>query len=209
MARKALRRALAPAIAASLVALGAACGGQSGAGASAPAAAPTGSSAGAANPASDEARFALALLDAAYAGEQELAELAEERAESERLAAHARDLIDDYERLRPEVAETAEQVDVDLDDREGVIAQVERELGRVYGEQAAMLGGLEGQDFDRAYLDSLVGTHEATLAEIRRIERRIDEDEPRDLVSDHIPAIERHLERARDVADREGIELDR
>ncbi len=158
-------------------------------------------------PAGDEARFALALLHAAYEGEEELAELARERAQSPRLRAHAEDLLEDYERLDPQVTELAEQFAVDLDDPEGVAAQVMSELGEAYDELGSVLEAADAEEFDQAYLNSLVATHQATLFELERIEPGIAESEVRELVQNHIPLIRRHLERARDVAEREGIQV--
>ncbi len=159
--------------------------------------------------ATDESRFSVALLSAAYQGERDLAELASERAESDRVRAHADDLLDDYDRLLPEVEDAADELDIDLDEQEGLVAQVHSELQRVYDQQLGMLEELEGEEFDQAYLESLVATHEATLAELQRVQPRIDEEAAQGLVEDQIPAVERHLERARDVADREDIDLAR
>lgn len=157
---------------------------------------------------SDEARFALALVDAAYDGEERLAELATERAESPRVRAHAEDLLEDYERLGPQLAEVAEEVDVDLEEPVGISAHVARELDSVYRDQHEILEAAADDEFDRAYLSSLAATYRATIAELERIEPRIDESEVRDVVQDQLPIIRRHLERTEDVAEREGIDLE-
>ena len=157
--------------------------------------------------ASDEAKFAIALLHAAYDGEEELAQLATDRAQSERVRAHAEDLLIDYDRLEPQIEQVAEQVGVDLEEPDGIARQVSTELDSVYSDQHSILQGLDQQEFDRAYLSSLVATHQATIAELERIEPAIEEPEVRELVQSQIPLIERQLERARDVAEREGIQV--
>jgi predicted outer membrane protein len=158
-------------------------------------------------PASDEARFALALLSAAYQGEDELAEIATDRAQSPRVRAHAEDLQEDYERLEPQVDQVAQQVDVDLEQPEGIAAAVANELGGAYQELGAVLGQIPEEDFDHTYLRSLVATHQATISELERIEEQIQEPEVRQLVQTHLPLIRRQLERARDVAEREGLQV--
>jgi putative membrane protein len=156
-------------------------------------------------PAGDEAQFALALISAAYAGEEELAEVATERAQSDRVRAHAEDLLEDYERLDPEVDAVAEQVNVDLEEPQGVAAAVNSELESAYTELRTVLEQAGDDEFDQAYLRSLIATHQATISELERIEDQIDESEVRQLVERHLPLLRRQLERARDVANREGF----
>jgi predicted outer membrane protein len=158
-------------------------------------------------PASDEARFALALLSAAYQGEEELAGIATDRAQSPRVRAHAEDLQEDYERLEPQVDQVADQVDVDLEEAEGIAAAVANELGGAYQELGAVLEQIPEEDFDHTYLRSLMATHQATISELERIEDQIQEPEVRQLVQTHLPLIRRQLERTRDVAQREGLQV--
>ena len=128
--------------------------------------------------------------------EVRLGRLAEDRAASADVRAFGRMMVEehtmagtDLKRLAGEHNLTLENDD-DADDTSGLFDR---------------LSGLEGAEFDRAYMDAMVNDHEEAVNEIE--EKATDNDDHADVrawASKTLPKVRQHLERAREL--REALE---
>jgi predicted outer membrane protein len=69
------------------------------------------------------------------------------------------------------------------------------------------LNGLSGSAFDRAFLRHIAMKHQSSIAAYRTLEPSARDDDLEKLLEDRIPLLERHLNRAREVAGPLGVDL--
>ncbi len=133
--------------------------------------------------------------------EVEIARLAETRAASAEVRDFARMLVTDH------TAYLAEDLEMNKDEDLGRVANPnDNTLGRlanVWNE----LNGLSGSAFDRAFLRHIAMKHQSSISAYRTLEPSARDDDLEKLLEDRVPLLERHLNRAREVAGTLGVDL--
>jgi putative membrane protein len=133
--------------------------------------------------------------------EVELARLAETRAASAEVRDLARMLMTDH------TAYLAEDLEMNKDEDLARMANPSdntlSRLTNVWNE----LSGLNGSEFDRAFLRHIAMKHQSSIAAYRTLEPSARDDDLEKLLEDRVPLLERHLNRAREVAGTLGVDL--
>lgn len=123
--------------------------------------------------------------------EIEYSKLAEKQASSLKVKAFAARLIIEHKKFGEKLEEAARNMGI----------TVSKELSR---EQAGEIDGLkklEGAEFDRAYLTRIVQDHEKGVKAFETEVEKGNSAEVKKLCSDALPRLQRHLKRARELAD--------
>jgi putative membrane protein len=133
--------------------------------------------------------------------EVEIARLAETRAATPEVRDLARMLVTDH------TAYLAEDLEMNQDEDLGRVPNANdntfNRLTHVWNE----LRGLTGSAFDRAFLGHIAMKHQNSIAAYRTLEPSARDDDLEKLLEDRIPLLERHLNRAREVAGGLGLDL--
>jgi putative membrane protein len=133
--------------------------------------------------------------------EVELARLAETRAASAEVRDFARMLATDHS------AYLAQDLEMNKDEQLGRMANPSdntlSRLTSVWNE----LNGLNGTAFDRAFLKHIAMKHQSSIAAYRTLEPSARDDDLEKLLEDRVPLLERHLNRAREIAGPLGVDL--
>jgi putative membrane protein len=133
--------------------------------------------------------------------EVELARLAETRAASAGVREFARMLVTDHS------AYLAEDLEMNKDEDLGRVPHSNdntfSRLTNVWNE----LSGLNGSAFDRAFLRHIAMKHQSSIAAYRTLEPSARDDDLEKLLEARIPLLERHLNRAREVAGTLNVDL--
>jgi putative membrane protein len=133
--------------------------------------------------------------------EVEIARLAETRAATAAVRDFARMLVTDHS------AYLAEDLEMNKDEDLGRVANPNdntySRLTNVWSE----LSGLTGSDFDRAFLRHIAMKHQNSIAAYRTLEPSARDDDLEKLLEARVPLLERHLNRAREVAGTLGVDL--
>jgi putative membrane protein len=133
--------------------------------------------------------------------EVEIARLAETRAASAEVRAFARMLVTDHSASLAEDLEMAK--DEDLGRTPHPNDHSFHHLTSVWNE----LRGLTGSAFDRAFLQRVAMKHQSAIAAYRTLEPSARDDDLEKLLEDRVPILERHLNRAREIAGTLGVNL--
>ena len=133
--------------------------------------------------------------------EVELARLAETGAASAEVRDFARMLLTDHS------AYLAEDLEMNKDeDLARAASPTDYTLNRmmtVWNE----LSGLNGSDFDRAFLRHIAMKHQSSIAAYRTLEPSARDNDLEKLLEDRVPLLERHLNRAREIAGTLNVDL--
>ncbi|MDQ3949067.1 MAG: DUF4142 domain-containing protein [Gemmatimonadota bacterium] len=133
--------------------------------------------------------------------EVEIARLAETRAASAEVRDFARMLVTDH------TAYLAEDLQMSRDEDLGRVPNSNdntfSRLTNVWNE----LNGLTGSTFDRAFLRHIAMKHQNSIAAYRTLEPSARDDDLEKLLEDRVPLLERHLNRAREIAGPLGVDL--
>lgn len=121
--------------------------------------------------------------------EMELAEVAEERAGSDEVKEYAEHLAQDHEKSNEKLESIAEQKDVELPDEPGAMHQQQKER----------LSKLEGQAFDRAYLDSMVREHQKTIQRFEQQAKTAQDPQVKQYAAETLPTLREHLKQAQQL----------
>jgi putative membrane protein len=133
--------------------------------------------------------------------EVEIARLAETRAASAEVREFARMLRTDHSAYLAEDLEMAK--DEDLGRTPHPNDHGLTRLTNVWSE----LNGLNGSAFDRAFLRHIAMKHQNSIAAYRTLEPSARDDDLEKLLEDRVPLLERHLNRAREIAGTLGVDL--
>ncbi len=133
--------------------------------------------------------------------EVEIARLAETRAANAGVRDFARMLVTDHSAYLAEDLEMSKDEDLGRtphpnDNTFGRLTNAWNELNR-----------LSGSAFDRAFLRHIAMKHQSSIAAYRTLEPSARDDDLEKLLEDRIPLLERHLNRAREVAGTLGVDL--
>lgn len=131
------------------------------------------------------------LLDAvrANAAELKLAKLAQSKASSADVKAYAKSILDAHLVTNQQLMAQATRQNVDL----------KEQRGNETGDAAEALEDLSGDAFDRAYARHEVQSHEEAVARYRDAAGKVKDPEVLALINQTLPALERHLEAARQL----------
>jgi putative membrane protein len=118
-------------------------------------------------------------------------ELAEKKADSLKVKAFAAQLILEHKKFGAKLEEAARNMDI----------AVSKEL--TSGQKGAIegLSKLSGAEFDRAYLSRIIEDHERGVKAFEAEAERGNSEEVKKLCSDALPRLQKHLKRARELAD--------
>ena len=125
--------------------------------------------------------------------EMELGQLAQRKAESDRVRQFGRTLAQDLEHARSEAVDVARSLGVTPPDQLSDKAQREYEK----------LQNLSGLDFDREFIRYMIQDHQEDIRDFRR-EARSGTGDARRLAEKQLPTLEKHLSAAKMIQDREG-----
>jgi putative membrane protein len=132
------------------------------------------------------------LLDAvrANAAELKLAKLAQDKATRPEVKAYAKTILDEHHKLNQQLMAQATRQNVDLKEQPG------NETDRAVD----AMKDLSGDAFDRAYVQHEIKAHEQAIAKYRDAAGKVKDPEVLSLINQTLPALERHLEAARQLA---------
>jgi putative membrane protein len=133
--------------------------------------------------------------------EVELARLADTRAGSAAVRELATMLVTDHSAYLAEDLEMAK--DEDLGRTPHPSDNTLSRLTNAWNE----LSGLTGSAFDRAFLRHIAMKHQSSIAAYRTLEPSARDDDLEKLLEERVPMLERHLNRAREIAGTLGVEL--
>ncbi|MFN2564464.1 MAG: DUF4142 domain-containing protein [Gemmatimonadaceae bacterium] len=133
--------------------------------------------------------------------EVEIARLAETRAASAEVRDFARMLATDHSAYLAQDLEMSK--DEDLGRTPNPNDNTFNRLTNVWNE----LRGLNGSAFDAAFLRHIAMKHQSSIAAYRTLEPSARDDDLEKLLEDRVPLLERHLNRAREVAGTLGVGL--
>jgi putative membrane protein len=133
--------------------------------------------------------------------EVELARLAETRAASAEVRDFARMLLTDHSAYLAEDLEMSK--DEDLGRAASPTDYTLTRLTTMWNE----LSGLNGSAFDRAFLRHIAMKHQSSIAAYRTLEPSARDDDLEKLLEDRVPLLERHLNRAREIAGTLNVDL--
>jgi putative membrane protein len=133
--------------------------------------------------------------------EVELARLAETRAGSAEVREFARMLATDHGAYLAEDLEMAR--DEDLGRTAHANDNTYTRLTNAWNE----LRGLRGAAFDRAFLRQIAMKHQSSISAYRTLEPSARDDDLEKLLEERVPLLERHLNRARELAGTLGVDL--
>jgi putative membrane protein len=133
--------------------------------------------------------------------EVELARLAETRAASAEVREFARMLVTEHS------AALATDLEMNRDEDLGrTPAANDNTLSRMMGVWNE-LNGLSGSAFDRAFLRHVAMKHQRSISAFRTLEPSARDDDLEKLLEERLPVLERHLNRAREIAGTLGVSL--
>ena len=133
--------------------------------------------------------------------EVEIARLAETRAASAEVRDLARMLVTDHSAYLSEDLEMAKDEDLGR-----TASPSDATFNRLTGNWNE-LRGLSGSAFDRTFLTRIATKHEGSIRAYRMLRPNARDDDLRKLLDDRIPMLERHLNRAQEVAGTLGVNL--
>lgn len=121
--------------------------------------------------------------------EQEMAEVAQERAAREDVKEYAKHIEQDHEKANEKLKSIAERKNVELPD----------EPNKPHKQQKEQLSKLEGAAFDRAYLKAQVQAHQKTIKTFEQQARTAQDPEVKQYAQQALPTLREHLEQAQQL----------
>jgi len=133
------------------------------------------------------------LVKAAACGVAEVkyGELAEKQARSQKVKDYARMLADEHKRANDKLAEQARGLKV------AVLAGLEKDKQAVYDR----LSKLNGDEFDRAFMQQMVEDHEKAIKLFEAESKTGNHDGLKTFATNTLPSLKKHLEEARSILD--------
>ena len=124
--------------------------------------------------------------------EIEVSKLAEERATNPQVKEFARMMVRDHTKAVGDLREVAQAANVQLN--------TDKEPDRDHVNLKEDLAKLNGNDFDRKYIDAMVDEHEEMVSELKK---HVDGDnvQIRKWAAQNLPTVEKHRDRAKELKD--------
>lgn len=121
--------------------------------------------------------------------EVKMADVAQERASSDEVKYYAKQLKASHEVAKERLEEIADNQDVDLPDEPNDQQQQKQDK----------LSKLEGQQFDRQYLQTMIEGHKKTIQEFEQQAKTGPDQQVRQYAKNNLPALRAHLEMAQQL----------
>lgn len=144
---------------------------------------------------------ALATIHAINQLESQVALMAMNHARAERVREYAAKITEDHEELDRRLMKLANQLDVQV----AASRQVQVSLQSLQQELSQDLQTLvqaEDVQFDQAFADLMVSSHESAVKKIRQMREQIDSEEAREYMDRALRTFQRHLDEARELQQR-------
>lgn len=127
--------------------------------------------------------------------EVRLGDVARDRADEDAVEEFAQEMVEDHGSMQRQWAELA---------RAGGV-QVEARLTPVQEATVQRLGSFSGDEFDRAYMTTMIQNHERDVATLQRAQQSARSSQVRELAARGLPAVQEHLAAARELGSRVGV----
>lgn len=121
--------------------------------------------------------------------EQEMAEVAQERAAREEVKNYAKHLEQDHEKANQKLKSIAEEKNVELPD----------EPSKTHKQQTERLSELEGPAFDQAYLKAQVQAHQKAIKTFEQQAQSAQDPQVRQYAEQTLPTLREHLKQAQQL----------
>lgn len=133
-------------------------------------------------------------INTSNAAEIATSELAKERAANREVKSFATDMIAGHQKMQKEADMLAQKVDVTPQP-----ADKADQMQQMVAATVDTLKTLNGAQFDQKYMAFQVQSHQMTLDNLRRFETATNTPELKTMISQAIPAVQGHLERAQKI----------
>ncbi len=127
--------------------------------------------------------------------EVRLGDMARDRADEDAVEEFAQEMVEDHGSMQRQWTELA---------RESGLT-VEARLTPVQEATVQRLGSFSGDEFDRAYMTTMIQSHERDVATLQRVQQSARSTEVRELAAAGLPAVQEHLAAARELGNRVGV----
>ncbi|HXZ80624.1 MAG TPA: DUF4142 domain-containing protein [Terriglobales bacterium] len=131
------------------------------------------------------------LKDAAEGGlaEVELGQLASQKASSPEVKKFAERMVKDHTKANDELKQIAAQKGVDLPDKPGVTDRMTK----------ARLSRLDGEKFDKAYMDDMVKDHKKDVDDFQKESAKGQDPDVKNFAAKTLPTLQEHLNEAQRI----------
>lgn len=137
----------------------------------------------------------MAMVGLSNAAEIQTSRIAVDKASSADVKAFARAMVADHEAMQAEADGLATRLAVTPEAPQ----QAQQKQQMLDGMLQQLNETASGADFDRAYMDGQVRAHEQTLTELQAFQGSVQNADLRTLITQAIPKVQQHLERARTI----------
>jgi putative membrane protein len=141
-------------------------------------------------------RSTLGLIHAVNQIEVQIALLAMNQADSDRVRQFASRLAAEHGELDRDLLSLANDLDIEIAGSQEVLVHLQQIQVGLQAEIETLVQA-EGQEFDRAFLDIVVSSHETAIADLRQAREQVTERRARQLVDRSLRAFQTHLTEAR------------
>jgi putative membrane protein len=148
--------------------------------------------------AAQDKRFA---KEAAVGGlmEVKLGQAAQEKAQSQDVKDFGKMMVEDHGKANDELKALAQQKNVKLP----------AGMDSAHRSMVSRLSKKSGADFDKAYMQEMVKDHAADVAEFRKASQEVKDPDLKGWADKTLPALEKHLQAAKDTAQKVGVDVDK
>lgn len=122
--------------------------------------------------------------------EVELGKLALKNAHHQEVKDFARMMIDDHERVNLELTQLANQ---------NGYQDIPHQTSFTFHNKQQKMQNLKGENFDQAYIDEMVKSHQEAVELFRKQSRMGNDDSIKSWALKNLPVLEKHLEHAKDL----------
>jgi putative membrane protein len=128
--------------------------------------------------------------------EVEMGKLATEKAASPEVKQFGQRMVDDHSKANDQLKQVAENQGITLPTQPSAAEKAEK----------AKLSKLSGQQFDKAYMATMLKDHKEDIAEFRHESRSGKDAAVRNFAQQTLPTLESHLKEAESIAPKEGVQ---
>jgi predicted outer membrane protein len=134
-------------------------------------------------------------LHTANEHEIKLTDLADDKASAQSVKDYAAMLKKEHESADKKVMDLADKLDIDLADAGDADPAIRDEFDRIH----SRLESLEGDAFDRAFIDQMVQDHDKVISEVSMFQSRSTQAEVKGLLDELLPSLKTHLQHGKDI----------
>jgi putative membrane protein len=137
----------------------------------------------------------MSVVGVANANEIGSSKIAQNKATNAEVKSFANDMVKEHQAMQQDADKLATQLNVTPQPADR--AQEMKRMGDEMGQQLESTA--KGAAFDRAYMQGQVQAHQATLDELTALQSAASEEQVRTLITNAIPKVRQHLERAQRI----------